>query len=168
MRIEQQSSTTAQALASTTTNVNVSSATAPTSGQVLTATSGTSATWQTPSGGWGGITWTEVTTTSQTAVVNNWYATNNVWLVTVTLPATAVFWSIIRIVGSGAGGWKLAQNASQLIVWDSGWVVGLNQTTTGVGGFILSTDRYDSIELLCIIANTTFSVIGSKGSPDIT
>jgi hypothetical protein len=40
----------APALKSATTTVNVSSATAPTSGQVLTATSGTAATWQTPSG----------------------------------------------------------------------------------------------------------------------
>lgn len=43
------------ALKSATTTVNVSSATAPTSGQVLTATSGTAATWQTPasaSGAW--------------------------------------------------------------------------------------------------------------------
>lgn len=39
------------ALASATTTVNVSSATAPSSGQVLTATSGTAATWQSPSGG---------------------------------------------------------------------------------------------------------------------
>ena len=37
------------ALKSATTTVNVSSATAPSSGQVLTATSGTAATWQTPS-----------------------------------------------------------------------------------------------------------------------
>lgn len=43
----------APALRSATTTVNVSSATAPTSGQVLTATSGTAATWQTPIGtGW--------------------------------------------------------------------------------------------------------------------
>ena len=39
------------ALRSATTTVNVSAATAPTSGQVLTATSGTAATWQTPSAG---------------------------------------------------------------------------------------------------------------------
>lgn len=44
----------ANALNSATTTVNVSSATAPTSGQVLTATSGSAATWQTPSAG--GIT----------------------------------------------------------------------------------------------------------------
>jgi hypothetical protein len=37
------------ALKSATTTVDVSAATAPTSGQVLTATSGTAATWQTPS-----------------------------------------------------------------------------------------------------------------------
>jgi hypothetical protein len=43
----------APALRSATTTVNVSSATAPTAGQVLTATSGTAATWQTPSGGGG-------------------------------------------------------------------------------------------------------------------
>ncbi len=39
------------ALKSATTTVDVSAATAPTSGQVLTATAGTTATWQTPSGG---------------------------------------------------------------------------------------------------------------------
>lgn len=38
----------ANSLKSATTLVNVSSATAPTSGQILTATSGTAATWQTP------------------------------------------------------------------------------------------------------------------------
>lgn len=41
----------AKSLKSATTTVDVSAATAPTSGQVLTATSGTAATWQTPSGG---------------------------------------------------------------------------------------------------------------------
>jgi hypothetical protein len=43
--------TAALGLKTATTTVSVSGATAPTSGQVLTATSGTAATWQTPSGG---------------------------------------------------------------------------------------------------------------------
>lgn len=43
------SKTTAGSLATTTVPVNVAAATAPTSGQVLTATSGTTATWQTNS-----------------------------------------------------------------------------------------------------------------------
>jgi hypothetical protein len=50
------------ALNSATTVVNVSSATAPTTGQILTATSGTAATWQTPSGG--GATLSNDTTTA--------------------------------------------------------------------------------------------------------
>lgn len=58
----------APALRSATTTVNVSSATAPTSGQVLTATSGTAATWQTPATG-GGITLgTPVASTSGTSI----------------------------------------------------------------------------------------------------
>lgn len=43
----------APALRSATTTISVSSATAPTAGQVLTATSGTAANWQTPTGGGG-------------------------------------------------------------------------------------------------------------------
>ena len=46
--------TQARGLKSATTTISISGATAPTSGQVLTATSGTNATWQTP--GTGGIT----------------------------------------------------------------------------------------------------------------
>ena len=44
----------ANSLNSATTNIDVSSATAPSAGQVLTATSSTAATWQTPSSGGGG------------------------------------------------------------------------------------------------------------------
>lgn len=62
------------ALKSATTTVNVSSATAPTTGQVLTATSGTAATWQTPT--WGGIgtTWFSVKLTSAQSITS-WIAT---------------------------------------------------------------------------------------------
>jgi hypothetical protein len=49
----------AQALKSATTTVDVSAATAPTTGQVLMATSGTTATWQTPSTGGGGASATK-------------------------------------------------------------------------------------------------------------
>lgn len=48
------SATAALGIKTATTTVSVSSATAPTSGQVLTATSSTAATWQTPSAGSGG------------------------------------------------------------------------------------------------------------------
>lgn len=54
----------AEALKSATTTVSVSAATAPSSGQVLTATSGTTATWQTPAGGGSGGNWVLVSTTT--------------------------------------------------------------------------------------------------------
>lgn len=151
------------ALKSATTTVDVSAATAPSSGQVLTATSSTTATWQTPSGG-SGITWTEVTGTSQSAAVNNGYVANNASLVTVTLPSTATVGQIVFLQGSGAGGWKLAQNASQTIVWDAGGVAGQNITTSGTSGYLASTDRYDSIEVMCITTNTGWVVRNSKGN----
>lgn len=58
----------ADALRSATTTINVVAATAPTAGQVLTATSGTAATWQTPSGGGSVEKWT--TPTSRTTGIS--------------------------------------------------------------------------------------------------
>ena len=57
--------TVANGLATSSSPVVVSAATAPTTGQVLTATSGTAATWQTPSSG--GVTWP----TSGDVVISN-------------------------------------------------------------------------------------------------
>lgn len=59
--------TAALGLKTATTTVSVSGATAPTSGQVLTATSGTAATWQTPSGGGGKVAQVVVATTNTPA-----------------------------------------------------------------------------------------------------
>lgn len=55
--LNQNTSGYAEALKSATTTVTVSTATAPSSGQVLTATSGTAANWQTPSGGSSNTKW---------------------------------------------------------------------------------------------------------------
>ena len=57
----------------------------------------------------------EVTGTSQSASVNAGYVCNNASRVTVTLPSTAAVGDTIKIIGKGAGGWKVAQNASQYI-----------------------------------------------------
>lgn len=103
-------------------------------------------------------TWTEVTGTSQAMAINTYYIANNAALVTLTLPDTAALGSVIKVVGSGAGGWKIAQNASEAINF------GNKTTTTGTGGYIASTHRYDAVELVCITANTTWNVISSIGN----
>ena len=61
------SATAANGLKTATTTVVIDSATAPTAGQVITATSGTAANWQTPSGGGGGGNWTLMSTTTLSA-----------------------------------------------------------------------------------------------------
>lgn len=106
----------------------------------------------------GGITWNEVTGTSQGASVDNGYICNNAALVTVTLPDTAVVGSVVRLGGKGAGGWKLAQNASENIRF------GNTITSTGTGGYLSSTDDYDAIEVLCVTANTNWVVVSSIGN----
>ncbi len=104
------------------------------------------------------FSWTDVSGTSQAATVNSGYTANNAGLVTITLPVTAAYGTTIRVVGKGAGGWKVAQNASQLIHFNSG------VTTTGATGFLASAAQYDCAELLCTVADTTWTVISSEGN----
>ena len=119
-------------------------------------------TFATPAGGGTGLTWNSITTTAQTAVVNNGYILNNVALVTLTLPATAVVGDSVRVAGKGLGGWRIAQNASQVIHF------GNLDTTIGVTGHMDSNNKYDSVYLLCITANTDWIVLSSQGTISTT
>lgn len=106
----------------------------------------------------GGLTWVEETTTSRSASVNEAIITNNASLVTVTLPTTAAVGDQLRVVGLGAGGFKIGQNASEIIHFLG------TDTTTGTGGSLASTTRYDAVELVCVVANNEWVVISSVGN----
>ena len=115
--------------------------------------------WAAASGGGGGvITWIDVTGTSQAIAINTGYIADNAALCTLTLPATAAQGTIFRIAGNGAGGWLLAQNASQTVKF------GNAATTVGVGGSLASTDPGDALECLCVVANTTWRVLSAVGN----
>ena len=103
----------------------------------------------------------EVTGTSQVAESNIHYISNNGGLVTITLPATATVGDIIKISGKGAGGWKLAQNASQVIYFITA------ASTIGTGGYIASTNQYDCITTKCITANTSWNVEEAIGNLNV-
>ena len=103
-------------------------------------------------------TFSEVTGTTQAASVNYSYIANNAALVTITLPATASIGQKVRVLGKGAGGWKLAQNASQTIYF------GDLATTTGAGGYLASTDDHDVVEAICITANNDWIIANSQGN----
>jgi hypothetical protein len=149
--------TTAGALATTlaTVNSNVgsftnASITVNAKGLITAAANGT--------GSFTPLPITVVTTTTQTMTANHGYVANNAGLVTLTLPTTAALGSVSQVIGEGAGGWTIAQNSGQSIIFNS------NTTTVGAGGSLSSTVQTDSVSLVCIVANTTFQVTASQGT----
>jgi len=109
------------------------------------------------SSGGSSFTWNDQTT-STTMAVNNGYVADSGSLVTLTLPATAVFGSVIQVAGKGAGLWSIAQNSGQVIHF------GTSSTTSGATGSLSAINQYDCVSLVCITANTDFvvtSVIGN-------
>jgi hypothetical protein len=109
-------------------------------------------------GSGGGISWSEVTGTTQTMAVDNGYLANNSSLVVFTLPDTAALGKIVRVVGKGSGGFKIVQNASETIHFED------LSTTVGTGGYLQSNHRRDAIELLCVVADTEWQVVSSIGN----
>lgn len=101
---------------------------------------------------------TEVTGTSDDLEENSIFIANNAGLVTLTLPVTCAIGKRILVRGLGAGGWAIAQNASQIIH------LGSSDTTTGAGGSLASTNRYDCLELTCVVADTEFVASGVQGT----
>lgn len=104
------------------------------------------------------MTYTDVTTTTQTMVAGNGYTANNAGLVTLTLPATAAYGTEMVVAGKGAGGWRISQLASQIL-----HVTNLD-STTGTGGYIASTARRDSVRLICVVANLEWEVLPTVGN----
>jgi len=103
-----------------------------------------------------GMAWS-VKTLATNMAVNNGYGSNAGGAVAFTLPAVAAVGSVTAIVGM-QGTWNIVQGAGQQIY------IGSTASTLGAGGSISSTNAFDSIELLCLVANTFFyarSVIGN-------
>jgi hypothetical protein len=128
-----------------------------TAGTGITITNGSGAI--TVAGVGGGLTWTVVTGTTQSATVNSGYICNNAGTVTVTLPTTAAVGSIVAVTGiNNATGWTIAQSSGQQVFF------GTASTTSGATGTLSSTATRDTVFLLCVVANTTFNVIDSIGN----
>lgn len=114
------------------------------------------------SGTGSGIGWTNVAGTTQAGAADSGYVASNAALVTITLPAVAAFGTAFSIIGSGAGGWKIAQLAGQNVQ------VGNVSSTVGVGGSVASANQFDSIDLICTVANTTWITLGAAQSAGLT
>lgn len=111
----------------------------------------------------GGISWHVVnssTNPNPMLVENGYIASDNSVLTTLTLPSSAAVGDTIRILGFGTAGWKVLQNIGQTI-----HVQG-STTTTGTG-YLQSDDQYDTIELICIVANTQFIAATVTGNINV-
>jgi hypothetical protein len=127
-----------------------------------TTTSGAGSTITITSTG-GGIAWTEVTVVGPTQMVNDHgYITNNASPVQLLLPLTSAIGSTIVIVGKGAGGWLITQNAGQSIL------LGASTTTVGVTGTVGSSEPSACIEMVCITADTVWRIRDSAGNEILT
>lgn len=108
------------------------------------------------SSGVGSLVWNDVSGTSQAAVVNNGYIISNASQTTVTIPATAAEGSVFGVAGKGAAGWILQMNTGQTCHFGS--------SATSSAGSLTSTNQWDSVQILCVTANTTFVVIAVQGN----
>jgi photosystem II stability/assembly factor-like uncharacterized protein len=64
----------------------------------------------------GAFRWQVVAGTSQNAQSGFGYLVTNASLVTVTMPSSPNVGDVFRVVGTGVGGWKIAQNANQSVL----------------------------------------------------
>lgn len=103
----------------------------------------------------GFLTWNREAGTSVSMAVDNGYIPTNAALTTLTLPVTAVVGDEIEIIGEGAGNWTIAQNAGQSIQF------GNLSTTVGIGGSLDSSNQWDTVKIICRVADTTWSVAQS-------
>lgn len=111
------------------------------------------------SGAGSGVNWALSGASPINMVAGHGYIANQAGTVVFNLPAAAAIGDTFRITGiNNATGWQIAQAAGQQIF------IGTSNTTLGAGGSITSSATRDSIELICIAANTTFQAVSFIGN----
>jgi len=111
-----------------------------------------------------GFTWHDVTGGSATLAAENGYIADAAGLTTFTLPTNNAIGDTIKIVGKGAGGWKIVYGAGQNIIFGS-------SASTVTTGNIASTNANDCAELVCTTASATapiFTIVNAVGNLSIT
>jgi hypothetical protein len=98
-----------------------------------------------------------VTGIAQTVEINSRYIPTNVALTTFQLPANASVGTRVTIAGQGTGGWILLTDLTSGLQTIEIGDVGMSATTS-----VASSSRYDSIEILCVLANTTWITLSTQ------
>jgi hypothetical protein len=101
-----------------------------------------------------------ITGTSGTLTANTSHHINNAARCTAALPTVAAVGDVVRVVGVGAGGWRISQTATQQIIF------GDKGTTLGATGYLESMHSRDVVELECV-ANGVWQVTHPVGNFDL-
>jgi hypothetical protein len=104
--------------------------------------------------------WTDVTTVSINAAVNNGYIADRASTpVSILLPPTFNIGDTVIVLGKGASGWSLVANTGQNIQFGS--------VSTSVDGAINSDIQYGNIQVRGLIPDTVWEVTSVLGNPQI-
>jgi hypothetical protein len=103
-----------------------------------------------------GLDWVVISGTSQAASVGTGYIPSNGSLTTISLPAICNPGDFIAVQGAGSGGFLIQAN--------SGQVIHIGASASSSAGSVASANQYDAIGLVCIVANTDWSMFGPVSS----
>lgn len=140
-----------------------------TAGTNISITNGANSITINSTGGTGGLAWVKVTADT-TMAINTGYICNKTTgtqNINMTLPATAALGSLVTVVNmTGYSTLTVLPAAAQTIIY------GQYETVTGGGGGkLVSYARLvtgDSLQMVCVTANTTWLVYGSIGNFNVT
>ena len=99
-----------------------------------------------------GIIWSEETGSPLNSVLGHGYICNMNSLLTVNLPSVAAVGDTVTCVGKGSGLFS--------VVAAAGDTIHFGDQDTSAGGSLTATNRYDTIQLICITADSDWSVTG--------
>lgn len=110
------------------------------------------------------LTVTPVSGTTQAMSTNNSYIANNSSLTTFTLPTSSSVGDMLRIAGSAlnTGGWKITYTTNQIIWGPAG------SSTATTGNAASASAAAQSVTMECVVANTTWVIIGNSGTITLT
>lgn len=106
-----------------------------------------------------GLTWSEVTADNSPGVGEGLICNGDPGLLTVTLPGTFAVGDMISVVGKGAGKWKIVPAAGDTIIFGN--------VSSKAGGYIAASHQRDCVTLICVVADSTWTVKDWVGNIDV-
>jgi hypothetical protein len=91
----------------------------------------------------GTLVFSTISGTTQDAEVGHGYIIGNSSLTTINLPLDAIAGEQVAIQGYGSSGWLVQAGA--------GVTLQIGSTASSIGGTVASSNRWDSIQLICLV-----------------